>query len=99
MENLSLRFGSKCMDWKALTHWMCMQLRDYLHRSLYDPTEGYFTASTSTIPVGSIGKPLEFNKLLGQADYLSAVKQHYNHLQVSVSATHSCLTSRNAAQI
>ncbi|CAL8470142.1 g9684 [Coccomyxa elongata] len=60
-----------------------MQLRNYLHRSLYDPTEGYFTASKSTIPVGSIGKPLEFNKLLGQADYLSAVKEHYNHLQAS----------------
>lgn len=66
-----------------------MQLRDYLHRSLYDPTEGYFTASKSTIPVGSVGKPLQFNKLLGQADYLSAVKQHYNHLQVSVPADHS----------
>ncbi len=74
------------MACKASNHWLCTQLRNYLHRSLYDPTKGYFTASKNTIPVGSIGKPVEFNKLLGQADYLSAVKEHYNHLQVSMPA-------------
>lgn len=59
-----------------------MQLRDFLQRSLYDPEQGYFTSSSAGVPVGSIGQPLEFNNLLGQADYLANVKERYIQLQV-----------------
>jgi hypothetical protein len=61
---------------------LCLQLRDYLQKSLYDPKEGYFTSSRESLPVGSIGQPLVFKEILGQADYLAAVKHRYNQLQV-----------------
>ncbi len=81
------RFEEKC-SCRNLTeyssHVLCLQLRDYLQKSLYDPHEGYFTSSKGVLPVGSIGQPLQFSKLLGQADYLAAVKQRYNELQVGV---------------
>lgn len=59
-----------------------LQLRDYIQRSLYDPEEGYFTSGRADIPVGTVGKPLEFNNFSGQEDYLTAVKNHYTTLQV-----------------
>ncbi|EIE25916.1 DUF185-domain-containing protein [Coccomyxa subellipsoidea C-169] len=68
-------------------------LRDYLQKSLYDPHEGYFTSSKGVLPVGSIGQPLQFSKLLGQADYLAAVKQRYNELQVGVHLHQSIFAS------
>jgi len=59
-----------------------MQLRDFLQRSLYDPEQGYFISPSAGVPVGSIGQPLEFKNLLGQADYLANVKERYIQLQV-----------------
>jgi hypothetical protein len=61
-----------------------LQLREFLHKSLYDPERGYFTANTANVPVGTIGRSLDFKGLLGETDYLTAIKRHYTTLQVPV---------------
>eukprot|EP00884_Botryococcus_braunii_P011350 jgi/Botrbrau1/20215/Bobra.31_1s0012.1 len=56
--------------------------REYLHDSLYHPTEGYFTRQGAP-PVGSLPQPLDFSSLKGKDGYLEALHRLYKDLQVS----------------
>lgn len=53
-------------------------LRDYMHRCLYDRTDGYFTQPEA--PVGEIGASINFNSLLGQEDYARVLDARYARL-------------------
>jgi hypothetical protein len=57
------------------------QLRDYLQLSLYDPQQGYFSADRGHVPVGTVGKPLDFRSLSGEPGYRAAMRQLYDDLQ------------------
>lgn len=75
---LSVIFHSfACRD--ALS-WTCMQLREYIHDQLYRPSDGYFQRKTS--PISYLPTPISFGSLLGRTEYLRAVKQAYESLQV-----------------
>ena len=56
-----------------------MQLRDFLHDSLYHPTEGYFSAHKP--PVG-MGKPLNLPMLPSEDAYREEVRRQYDDLAV-----------------
>ena len=55
------------------------QLRDFLHDSLYHPTEGYFTAQQP--PVG-VGRPLDLPALSDEDAYRMEVRRQYDDLAV-----------------
>ena len=59
-----------------------MQVRDFLHDSLYHETEGYFARQEA--PVGSLLRPLPFHHMHGQKDYNQALRQRYDELQVII---------------
>ena len=61
----------------------CVQLRDFLQKSLYDSDQGYFTAARGPVPVGSVGRPLSFPQLAGEEGYRRAVREVYDTLEVS----------------
>lgn len=51
-------------------------VRDFIHDSLYHPTQGYFSKHTATGAgvVGSPAHPLDFASFAGQTEYLLAVQ-------------------------
>lgn len=57
-----------------------VQVRDYIHDSLYSPVHGYFTRQA---PVGFLPEGIDFGGLAGQTAYLAAVQQRYRDLQVA----------------
>ena len=62
------------------------QLRDFLHDSLYHPTEGYFSAQQP--PVG-VGKPLDLPSLSDEDAYRMEVRRQYDDLAVWPFRAHS----------
>ncbi|KAL4452506.1 hypothetical protein ABPG75_008168 [Micractinium tetrahymenae] len=60
-------------------------VRDFIHDSLYHPSEGYFTKHTAfgAGVVGSLQQPLDFASMDGQVEYLQAVQRVYRELQAS----------------
>ena len=63
-------FDSRCV---------AAQLRDFLHDSLYHPTEGYFNAHKP--PIG-MGRPLNLPMLPSEDAYREEVRRQYNDLAV-----------------
>lgn len=53
-------------------------LREYMHRCLYDRSDGYFAQSEA--PVGQIGASINFNNLLGQEEYARVLEARYARL-------------------
>ncbi len=67
------------------------QLRDFLHDSLYHPSEGYFNAREP--PVG-VGKPLDLPSLAGEDAYRAVVRRQYDDL----AARSPCRVTRPSAR-
>lgn len=65
-----------------------MQVRDFLHDSLYHETDGYFARQDA--PVGRLLEPLHFNSMHGQRDFSEALRQRYDELQVMRSHVEQC---------
>ena len=63
------------------------QLRDFLQSSLYDTSQGYFTAPRANAPVGSVGRALAFPQLAGEDGYRRAVREVYDNLEVRIPGT------------
>ncbi|KDD76562.1 putative S-adenosyl-L-methionine-dependent methyltransferase [Helicosporidium sp. ATCC 50920] len=55
-----------------------LQVRNFLHESLYSPSDGYFSTHPT---IGSMPTPLEFATYRNQADYLRKVQEAYVVLQ------------------
>ena len=64
----------------SLTSSSLLQLRDYLHEHLYGKLQGYFNQARP--PIAPLDKPLNFHSFLGKADYLSAVAEAHESLNV-----------------
>lgn len=58
------------------------QLRDFLHDSLYHPTEGYFSAQQP--PVG-VGRALDLPSCSDEDAYRMEVRRQYDDLAVRAS--------------
>lgn len=67
-----------------------LQVREWLHESLYDPLKGYFTGRQAT-PVGILERPLDVPALWDFADYQAALRKAYLQLQVCDDMRHGCL--------
>ncbi len=67
------------------------QLRDFLHDSLYHPSEGYFNAREP--PVG-VGVPLDLPALAGEDAYRAEVRRQYDDL----AARRPCRATRRSAR-
>lgn len=57
-----------------------LQVRDFIHDSLYNPRYGYFAAQAA--PVGTLRAPIDFRRLQGHKHYLRTVQEVYQELQV-----------------
>ena len=63
------------------------QVRDWLHKCLYDAEGGYF--SRSATPVGILEQPLDVPSLWDFAHYQSALRQAYQRLQAGPCRAHA----------
>lgn len=78
----SVPFERKFEDYRTgRPNYSCLvQVRDFIHDSLYHPKEGYFSGGPS---VGSPSKPIDFNSLGNELAYFNHVQALYASLQVS----------------
>ncbi|KAK3261247.1 hypothetical protein CYMTET_29835, partial [Cymbomonas tetramitiformis] len=56
-------------------------LRDFIHDSLYHPSQGYFVARSFS--VGEMEKPLAFRAIAGRQHYYDGLDNLYKRLEVS----------------
>ncbi|CAI5967903.1 unnamed protein product [Closterium sp. NIES-64] len=52
-----------------------IQVRDFIHTSLYHPTDGYFTSNAAA--VGSIPHPISFRQLAGRREWMALQQSLY----------------------
>lgn len=57
-----------------------MQVREFIHESLYSPSIGYFSRPQS--PVGQVDPPIDFGALWGQEGYRFKLNQLYTEQKV-----------------
>ena len=63
-----------------------LQVREFIHESLYSPTAGYFSQRIS--PVGRVDPPIDFGSLWGREGYLRKLQQLYQEQQARAAGCH-----------
>ncbi|XP_057547389.1 uncharacterized protein LOC130825953 isoform X1 [Amaranthus tricolor] len=58
-------------------------VRDFIHAALYDPSHGYFSKRTRSVPVGVLESCINFNKLQGRKAYLRHLNNIYKQSEIS----------------
>lgn len=57
-----------------------LQVRDFIHESLYNPASGYFARHAS--PVGRVNPAIDFSSLHGREGYQRKLHQLYHEQKV-----------------